>query len=113
MAKKLSREAILKVDDLKREEMEIPEWGGTIMVRSLKGSERDKWAKEAIDDKGKPKENINALLIYYACEEPRFEREDIDTLREKNVAVVERIVNKIMSLSGISAEAVEEIRKNS
>lgn len=113
MAKKLSRESILNVDDLRREEMEIPEWKGVITVRSLRGSERDRWARDVLDERGKPKENLNAMLIYYGCEEPKFEKEDIEILQQKSVAVTERIVRKIMELSGISLESVDEIRKNS
>ena len=37
----LTREQILGLSDLPREEVRIPEWGGVVFVRALTGSERD------------------------------------------------------------------------
>ena len=37
----LSREDILKVDDLEVRDVDVPEWGGTVRVRALSGTDRD------------------------------------------------------------------------
>ena len=38
---RLSREDILKAEDLPTEEVPVPEWGGSVLVRGLTGRERD------------------------------------------------------------------------
>ena len=45
----LGREAILKADDLPTEDVSVPEWGGTVRVRGLNGTQRDAyWASMTI-----------------------------------------------------------------
>ena len=39
--KRLSKDDILGVEDLSTEDVEVPEWGGMVTLRELKGSERD------------------------------------------------------------------------
>ena len=37
----LSKEAILAADDLPREKVNVPEWGGEVLVRTMSGTDRD------------------------------------------------------------------------
>ena len=37
----LSRDAILQREDIKTEDVEVPEWGGTVRVRGMTGVQRD------------------------------------------------------------------------
>ena len=37
----LSKTAILTANDLQTEDVEVPEWGGAVRVRSFTGRERD------------------------------------------------------------------------
>ena len=41
MKKFLTRNEILAVDDLQTQKVDVPEWGGSVYVRGLTGSERD------------------------------------------------------------------------
>ena len=43
MSKYLCRETILNANDIKTEEVNVPEWGGVVLVKSLTGSEKDKY----------------------------------------------------------------------
>ena len=38
---KLTRDAILAAEDLRTEEVPVPEWGGSVIVRTLRGDDRD------------------------------------------------------------------------
>jgi len=49
----LSKTAILAANDLKSEDIEVPEWGGAVRVRSFTGRERD--AFEASMVRGAPR----------------------------------------------------------
>ena len=44
----LNREAILAAEDLPRELVEVPEWGGAVYVRALTGAERDQFEASKI-----------------------------------------------------------------
>ena len=39
----LTKEQMLAADDIKSERVEVPEWGGDVMVRGLTGTQRDAW----------------------------------------------------------------------
>ena len=43
----LTRDLILKADDIQTREVEVPEWGGTVLIRALTGTERDAYEAEA------------------------------------------------------------------
>ena len=40
------RESIIAANDLKRESVEVPEWGVTVYVRTMTGEERDQYEEE-------------------------------------------------------------------
>ena len=45
----LSKEQILQADDLKTETVEVPEWGGDVLLRELRGRERDAFEEGSMD----------------------------------------------------------------
>jgi len=45
----LNKEQILRADDLKTEEVDVPEWGGSVRVRVLTGTERDAFESSIYD----------------------------------------------------------------
>jgi hypothetical protein len=65
----LSRDAILAADDLEKELVSVPEWGGDVWVRCMTATERDEWEASVVtmDNKGQnPKadlRNIRAKLV--------------------------------------------------
>ena len=62
----LDKNTILNADDLPREKVTIPQWGGDVFVRTLSGSERDQFEQSCVQSKGKNKDlnlqNIRARL---------------------------------------------------
>ena len=49
----LSKTAILAENDLKSEDIEVPEWGGAVRVRSFTGRERDTFEASTVRGDGK------------------------------------------------------------
>ena len=49
----LNKEQILNADDLTFEDVEVPEWGGTVRIRCLESTERDEFEQSLLDAKGK------------------------------------------------------------
>lgn len=113
----LTREAILAADDTKFAEVDVPEWGGTVRIRTITGTERDKF--EAFRDNAlKRGSDIGAtayLVAMAICDEngkPIFKPEDMVALGAKNRAPLDRIYAEMCKLNGLSAAAVEDAEKN-
>ena len=116
MGKYLNAESILAAEDFKYAEVECPEWGGTVRVRSLSGGQRAQITQRVND---KQLDELDELLTVMACVDEDgsriFTNKDIASLKKKSAAVVTRIAKKVLEISGIGNEAgeVDEAKKNS
>jgi hypothetical protein len=117
----LTRDDILKTNDLPIEAVDVPEWGGTVYVRTISGRERDDFEESMLTGKGKNRQvntrNIRAKLCALClCDVngvPLFGNEDVDALGQKSAAALDRLFTVATRLNGISKEDVEELAKNS
>ena len=118
----LTRDQIFAVQDIKKEPVEIPQWGGTVWVKGLTGAERDAFEISIMDfkDGKKPKmvlENMRAkLCVMTVCDENGrrlFKDEDIPTLGKKSAKALSIIFDKAQELSGLTDEDVDKLAKNS
>jgi hypothetical protein len=113
------RDRILKADDLAKKEMEIPEWDVKINVCSMNGKQRSillQKAKEG-DAEGKDLVDFYSKILAMTIRDPEtnelvFTEEDYDELMEKNVGVIERIVEVALKLNGLSNDSIKEAEKN-
>lgn len=115
----LSKQDIMAADDLKIEEVPVPEWGGSVLVRTLSGRERDEFESSTVDKKdGKPNlDNFRAKLVGLCMVDEHgkrlFEtRADITMLGNKSVAALQRVFNKAQELNGFSEADVEEMTED-
>lgn len=119
--KLLSRDDILKADDIKTELVEVPEWGGAVMVRGLTGAERDALEEEVTSQRGSSVRvnlrNLRAKLVVRSVVDEQgkhlFTPADVDALGKKSAAALQRVFNVASRLSGLSREDLEELTKNS
>jgi len=110
---RLSRDAILNAKDITQEEVEVKEWQGSVLVEALSGKKRSKIMDSCMNDKGKMDTNkLYPALIVSGCVEPEFKPADAEALNDKNSGALETICKKIMKLSGINEDDVEEAKKN-
>lgn len=121
MAKKLlGREAILAANDLPTEDVNVPEWGGVVRVRTLTGAQRDAFEAEIVTTNGRKVErntyNIRAKLVAASVvgEDGKllFSRADVEALGAKSAAALDRVFDAASRLSGISDEDVQELAEN-
>jgi len=116
----LTREQILQADDLRRELVAVPEWGGQVYVRSLTGTERDQFEASFITVNGMDTqlklENIRAQLVSMTAVDDDgkrlFSAADVQALASKNAAALQRLFETAQKLSGLSKEDVKELAKN-
>lgn len=114
----LSREQILEADDLPREPVKVPEWGGTIFVRTMTGLERDEFESAIIADKGKTdmknfRARLAALTITDEDGNRLFKSTDMAALGRKSASALDRVFAVAQKLNGMSAADMEEAEKNS
>lgn len=125
----LSKEAILSADDLVKELVEVPEWGGAVYVRALTGAERDAFEQSMVEMRtvrqGRKQEtvremrlqNIRARLCALTiCDEEGnrlFTDADVQALGRKSASALNRVFQVAQRLSGLTDEDVEELAGNS
>jgi len=117
----LTRDAILEAQDLQHEEVYIPEWGGSVRVRTLTGAERDAFEQSIVDQRGKDTRmnlrNIRAKLVALTVVDGDgkrlFSDADAKLLGQKSASALDKIFEVAQRLSGLRDEDVEELAKNS
>lgn len=113
----LSRDQIRQADDIKIVEVPVPEWGGSVLVRGMSGTERDRFEQSNIAGKGKNRDvnlrGYRARLAIWSCVDEQgaflFTEKDEDWLGAKSAAALSRIVDEASILSGISEKDQEEL----
>lgn len=103
---RLTVEQIIAADDLQQSEVDMPEWGGTVMVRGLGYGE---WVdlRDAATIGGQQDERIFARLLFAAAlVEPTVTPEQADLLIGKSAPAVNRLVERIMDASHVGDDAV-------
>ncbi len=113
----LTKEQILKQDDLKSEIVEVPEWGGDVRVCTMSGFARDRF-EAGITGKngGTNMSNIRAKLAAATIVDEDgkllFDEADISKLGNKSCAALDRVFAAAQRLNLISNADVDELAKN-
>lgn len=119
----LSAEGILGADDLPVEDVQVPEWGGTVRVRGLSGSERDRFEARFTDNTGKRAVGEKSFELFRArlaaaClvddQGRKMFRSDAEVKRlgEKSAEALQRVCDVAMRLSGMTEDDAEELAGN-
>ena len=117
----LSKTAILTANDLQTEDVEVPEWGGAVRVRSFTGRERDAFEASMVRGEGRDRKvdltNMRARLVGLTVIDETGQRlftdEEVDLLGAKSGAALDRVFAVAQKLNGLSGADVEELSKNS
>jgi hypothetical protein len=116
----LKRDDILQAPDLMTEEIEVPEWGGTVRVRGLTGTERDQFENSVVEMRGKKVQvemhNIRAKLAALSIVDENgrrlFSDADVEALGGKSASALDRVFSAAQRLSGLSTTDIVELAKN-
>lgn len=118
MSKKLSKNDIFAVDDFKTEEVFVPQWGGSVFIKTLSGRERDEFESSTVKMKGGKQEpdmdNFRARFVALCVVDENGQRiftskSDIIMLGSKSVAALQLLFNKAQELNSMSDDDVEEL----
>lgn len=134
MANYLGRDAILAADDLDYQDVDVPEWGGTVRVRSLTVHQRDQLAMTVVsfDDSirasranGDAELKLNRdglaelkaqIVVWTACDgdgQRLFSQKDLAAVGEKSPDVIDRLSDTALEISGVTELGGRAARKNS
>ncbi len=116
----LGRNEILESDDLGTEEVEVPEWGGIVIVRALAGVERDAYESEIFTASPIPGaapefnlQNLRAKLASRTMVDPDgkrlFSDADVISLGLKSAAALDRVFSVAQRLSRLTNQDIKEL----
>lgn len=116
----LTKDQIIAVEDLKTEELEVPEWGGSVIVRTMTGIERDKFEESVFISKGKDVKanfkNFRAKLCAVCMVDEKGQRlftdADIELLGKKSAKALDTVFTVAQRLNAIGPKEVEDLTKN-
>jgi hypothetical protein len=114
----LTKDQILSADDRKTKEVPVPEWGGSVLIRTLTGRERDAFEATTVRTKGSKQEsnyeNFRARFVAECVVDETGKklfahRGEVQMLGNKSVAALQRVFNAAQELNGMSEDDVEEL----
>lgn len=116
----LSKDQILNANDYEYEDIEVKEWGGTVRVRTMSGTERDNFEASVFESKGKDtkvnfknfRAKLCAMTIVNEENMRMFTDSEVDDLGKKSAKALDKVFNVAQKLNGIGAKEVEELTKN-
>ena len=110
----LSKDAILAADDLPRETVNVPEWGGEVLVRTMSGTDRDAFEASLLEKDGRM-ENVRARLVALTLCDPQgdrlFDDSEIAALGRKSARALDRVFSVAQRLNGIGVDQVDAAKK--
>lgn len=114
----LDKQGILDASDMKTEVVDVPEWNGAVIVRTLTGEEREEFEGH-VRNVGKDVSDTFAVRAYLliAClvDEkgvPLFTASDVGLLNDKSGAVLARLFGVAQRINRLGAYAIEAAAKN-
>lgn len=111
----LTKDAILGASDLKTQEAEVPEWGGTVRLRQLTLAQLDQVRQDFQGGQVsmlKAAANMVAASLVDADGAPLFTRDEYSRIQERHPKVIERLANICNTLNEFTAAAAESAEKN-
>lgn len=104
----LNKDQILSADDFASRDVEVPEWGGSLRLRSLSARDRDHF--EAQFAQSQDLTNIRSRLVVLAIVDEEgnriFSDAEAKALGEKSGLVVDRLFDIVREMNGMDDEAL-------
>ena len=113
----LTRDQILQADDLPYEDVDVPEWGGAVRLRSLTGAERDAFETSIVQGNDRNMRNIRARLVVLCIVDDEgnrvFKDNEAPALGKKSAKALDTLFAVAQKLNGLSNDDVDDLAKNS
>jgi hypothetical protein len=108
----LSRDEILRAEDLPRVVVDVPEWGGRVILQTMSAARRVQFEEYLAE--GDPLLQVKVVAYSLVNEEGQllFTPADVEGLGEKNFKVIVRLARRAFRLNAMGKEALEEAKEN-
>jgi hypothetical protein len=104
-----SAEDLLGKQTLREEYVDVPEWGARVKVRELSMGTYQHVQEKATDARGVLDESkLQAYLVIAGIVEPDLGDDAYEWVRGQSMRAVNRVLEKVMTLSGIGLGALED-----
>lgn len=114
----LTRDQILSAQDIRTESVEVPEWGGSVLVKVMTGTEREE-LETVIRDRmllGKVGENMRATLVLFTVVDESgallFTQADLPVLAQRSAVALTRVAEAAQRINAMRDGDIEEAAKN-
>ena len=105
----LSKEAIREVEDVTEKPLEVPEWKGSVVIRSVTKREMNVIKEAARDQSGDINEDLLEKGIFLAgVKQPVFEETDYEWLLDKSFSALQRITKAILETSNLNEQSLKK-----
>lgn len=114
----LSKELINAAKDIKTEEVDVPEWGGKVLIAELSGTNRSKfelYLRDArqTDDFSKLRESLVVLCLVDEKGQNLYDEKEAQLLGDRNSLVLDRLFDVATKLNKLfDSQLEEEIKKS-
>ena len=107
------KDDVLKKDDHKTIEVEVPEWDCKVILRTISGTMRDRFEQQTF---GKSSSNVRAKFLVLCIVDDKGERifndADAATLGMKSSVALDRLFSEAAKLNRIGEAEIEDAAKN-
>jgi hypothetical protein len=112
-----TRDAILAANDLKTEDVDVPEWQCAVRVSMLSGAARDSLSKAMVGADGNVdptsyRERMVAACVVGEDGKALFSAEDVGALGAKSAVALQRVFAVAERLNAVTPATVEAAEKN-
>ncbi len=115
----LSKQQILEAQDIKIEEVEVPEWGGSVFIKVMNATQRDEF--ETFVYKRQDQKDLSGMRVLLCklclCDEQgkrMFESvNDVKALTDKSGSALMVVFQAAQKLNALSPDDVGEMEENS
>lgn len=108
----LDRSSILAAPDLPTISVDVPEWGGKVVIKALTAAQRDRFEISVAASKDNLRARLAVLSIVDPDGKPLFSEADASALGAKNAKALDRIFEAASKLNRLSDSDIEELEKN-
>lgn len=115
----LTRDQILSADDLQTKDVYVPQWKGTVRIRTMTAGERDLFEQMMFSGKNKDdrRDNVRAAMLSLTVVDDKgnrlFSEDHVKKLKDKSAAAVDKIFAEVQKMNAVSDDDVEDMVKNS
>ncbi|MFA5170425.1 MAG: hypothetical protein WC426_02585 [Sulfuriferula sp.] len=101
----LNKDQILAAQDLQRETVAVPEWGGEVIIQALSAEQSEALVKSNNNNSDNFAVALLALSLVDESGTPLFTTDSINELKKKSATVISALVKLCTKMNGLDKES--------